>query len=188
MCWQDADCAAAVNLDGGNFDPQLFNRSVDKPLLMFMHDWPVILQLLDGDQGWDYSEYGYADLSYEAHSVAGTRDDISRLRVKDVQHLGVSDLIMAVRGPIKSVPIGGIDGPTMTTITNDFVRGFFDKHVRGLDNNFPAAQFAEHSENVVPHDAGRVRDWWNSLSETERAELPSGPDVAGTLLEAGEAR
>ena len=39
-------------------------------------------------------------------------------------------------------------------------------------------QFSRYRENVVPHDAGRVRDWWNSLSETERAELPSGPDVA----------
>tara|TARA_B000000557_G_scaffold90584_1_gene73258 strand:- start:1287 stop:1958 length:672 start_codon:yes stop_codon:yes gene_type:complete len=187
VCWRDADCAAVVNLDGGNFDPQLFNRSVDKPLLMFMHDWPVMNKLIDGDQGWDYSEYGYADLSYEAHSVAGTRDDIYRLRVKDVQHLGVTDTIMAVRGPVKSVLFGGIDGPTMMAVMNDFVRGFFDKHVRGLDNNFPAAQFAEHSEDVVPHDAGRVRDWWNSLSETERAELPVRPDVAGALLEADKA-
>ncbi|MEC7605799.1 MAG: hypothetical protein VYD68_04510 [Pseudomonadota bacterium] len=187
VCWRDADCAAVVNLDGGNFDPQLFNRSVDKPLLMFMHDWPVMNKLTEGDQGWDYSEYGYADLSYEAHSVAGTRDDIYRLRVKDVQHFGVTDMIMAVRGPVKSVIFGGIDGPTMMAVINDFVRGFFDKHVRGLDNNFPAAQFAEHSESVVPHDAGRVRDWWNSLSETERAELPVRPDVAGALLEADKA-
>ena len=45
-------------------------------------------KLIEGDQGWDYSECCHADLSYEAHSVAGNRDDIYRLRVKDVQHLG----------------------------------------------------------------------------------------------------
>jgi len=93
-----------------------------------------------------------------------------------------------VRGPIKSVPIGGIDGPTMMTITNDFVRGFFDKHFRGLDNNFPAAQFAEHSENVGPHAAARARDCRDSRCATERAGTRSGPDGAGARLEAGEDR
>ena len=187
VCWRDADCAAVVNLDGGNFDPQMFNRSVDKPLLMFMHDWPVMRHLLEGYQGWDYSEYGYADLSYEAHSVAGARDDIYRLRVEDVQHLGVSDLILVVRGPVKSALSGGIDGPAMMAVMNDFVRGFFDKHIRGLDNDFPAARFSRYSQDVAPHDTGRVRDWWNSLSETERAELPAGPDVAASLIAAGKA-
>ena len=187
VCMRDADCAASVNLDGGNFDPQMFNRNVDKPFMMFMCDWPILYEQMGGDKGWDYSEYGFTDLSYEEHSVAGTRDDIYRLRVEKVVHLGVTDFIMLTRGPLESALFGDIDGPTMMAIMNDFMRGFFDKHVRGLDNHFPEAQFARYSDNVVPHNAGRVREWWNGLSDNERAELPAGPDVAAALIEAGNA-
>ena len=187
VCQRDADCAAALNLDGGNYDPQLFNQNHEKPLLMFMHDWPLMFEQMGGDRGWDYSEYGFTDLAYEEHSVAGNRDDIYRLRVKNVVHLGVADFSMVARGPVKSALFGTIAGPTMLAIMNDFVRGFFDKHVRGLDNNFPEAQFAEHSEDVVPHYAGKVREWWNSLSDSERAGLPAGPDMAASLIAAGEA-
>lgn len=187
VCYRDADCAAALNLDGGNFDPQMFNRNHEKPLLVFMHDWPLMFTQMGGDHGWDYSEFSFTDFSYEEHSAAGTRDDIYRLRVKNVVHSGVTDFIMLARGPVKSALFGSIDGPTMLAIMNDFARGFFDKHLRGLDNDFPEAQFAQYSDDVVPHDAGKVAQWWNSLSDSERAGLPSGPDIAGSLIAAGKA-
>ncbi|MCY1364155.1 hypothetical protein D9M69_509480 [compost metagenome] len=55
--------------------------------------------------------------------------------------------------------------------TNAFVVGFFDRHLRGRDNGFPQAQYAQYAGWVAPHDTSAVRDWWLAKPAAERAAL-----------------
>jgi predicted dienelactone hydrolase len=170
-CQVDPDCAAVVNLDGDNFSGSMFNANARAPFMMFAHDWTILYGLLGGDGAWDYSSFGYTDFSYERHAEAGLRDDFYRLRVKDIQHLGVTDYTLFTRGIVRKTILGDVDGHTMVTIINDFVVGFFDKYVRGVEGNQLADAFAKHSDQVVEHKATAVSDWFNSKSEAEQAAL-----------------
>jgi len=170
-CQVDPDCAAAVNLDGDNFAGSMFNTSARTPFMMFMHDWSLLYKRLGGDGSWDYSTFGYADFSYERHAEAGLRDDFYRLRVKDIQHAGVSDSTLFARGIVRKALFGDVDGHKMVTIINDFVVGFFDQYVRGVEGKPIADAFARHSDQVVEHKATAVSDWFNSKSEAEQTAL-----------------
>jgi hypothetical protein len=54
---------------------------------------------------------------------------------------------------------------------NDVVRGFFDKHLRGIDNDFPAGAYEKYRDWVMPYDNSAVREWWMAKSPQERAAL-----------------
>ena len=170
-CQVDPACVAAVNMDGGNFEGTMFNTNARTPFMMFMNDWPVMFEQLGGEGTWDYSTFGFNDFSYERHAEAGLRDDFYRLRVKDIQHLGVSDFGLFARGIVRKAIFGDVDGHKMVTIINDFVVGFFDKYVRGVEGKPIADAFARHSDQVVEHKATAVSDWFNSKSEAEQAAL-----------------
>ena len=181
-CQVDPDCAAAVNLDGDNFAGSMFNTSARTPFMMFMHDWSLLYKRLGGDGSWDYSTFGYADFSYERHAEAGLRDDFYRLRVKDIQHAGVSDSTLFARGIVRKALFGDVDGHKMVTIINDFVVGFFDQYVRGVEGKPIADAFARHSDQVVEHKATAVSDWFNSKSEAEQTALEANmPTTVITL-------
>lgn len=187
-CQVDPDCAAVVNLDGDNFSGSMFNANARTPFMMFMHDWTILYGLLGGDGAWDYSTFGYTDFSYERHAEAGLRDDFYRLRVKDIQHLGVTDYTLFTRGIVRKVILGDVDGHTMVTIINDFVVGFFDQYVRGIDSNQLADAFAKHSDQVVEHKATAVSDWFNSKSEAEQAALEANKPATVIALPASSSQ
>ena len=181
-CQVDPDCAAVVNLDGDNFSGSMLNANARAPFMMFMHDWTILYGLLGGDGAWDYSTFGYTDFSYERHAEAGLRDDFFRLRVKDIQHLGVTDYTLFTRGIVRKVIFGDVDGHKMVTIINDFIVGFFDKYIRGVEGNQVADAFAKHSDQVVEHKATAVSDWFNSKSEAEQTSLEANmPPTVITL-------
>jgi hypothetical protein len=60
---------------------------------------------------------------------------------------------------------------------NDFVRGFFDKYVRGVANEFPQAEFQKYRDWALPYDNKAVRDWWLSKSDAQRQELQAPIDA-----------
>ena len=66
---------------------------------------------------------------------------------------------------------GPARGPAHARNPNRFVGGFFDTYLRGIDNGFPAEQFAAYPGDVVPHDVSGVRDWWLPKTSHERAAL-----------------
>jgi predicted dienelactone hydrolase len=173
VCLDDPNCAAFVNMDGSNHDGRLINASAGKPTMMFHSDWTIMFKEMTGDEGRDFSEYGFNDLSYETHEEAGLRDDVIRLRVKDVTHGGVSDFSLFIKGPLKYMTLGSIDGPRMITIMNDFVVGFFDKHVRGSSENLMDNAFDKHQGYVERYDASYVREWWMAKTDEEREALLS---------------
>lgn len=196
VCMVDRRCAAGVNLDGGDFDFKPFDKNMPAPFMMFYSDLRKIIEQIGGDPGG--KAWGYNDFSYERHDVAGLREDVYRLQVREVAHLGVSDLPLFFRNPVRELLLGSIDSDAILEIQNDFVRGFFDKHLRGLESDFPAAQFAKHAAWAEPYDMKPLREWWlaqksqdatvrvvleTALGEVEIALYPErAPISAGNFL------
>lgn len=133
VCMVDTRCAAAVNLDGGDYDFQPFNRNVPVPFLMFYSDLDLAAAMVSEDP--NATGHGFNDFSYERHETAGLRPDVYRLTVDGVTHLGVSDFALFMRAPWRTPLFGSIDSGAIIGIQNDFVRGFFDRHLRGLENS-----------------------------------------------------
>ncbi len=168
--YQDPRCVAAVNLDGGDYYFKSINQDIPVPFLMFHSDWRVFADMFGADRPADLS-FGFNDFSYERHAEAGLREDVYRLRVENVKHIGISDYPLMLRQPLSSLMVGSIDPDAMMLIINDFVRGFLDRHLRELNNDFPEKEFAAHTDNVVPHDASAVRSWWTAKTPVEVATL-----------------
>ena len=158
FCMLDVRCAAGINLDGGDFHATPFGVNMPVPFMMFYSDFANMTRYFGGDENAPLR--GFNDFSYERPETSGLRDDIYRLMVKNVQHLGVSDFTLFTRNPARGMLFGPIDADAMVHIQNDFVRGFFDKHLLGKQNDFPAQQFRQYAGLVEPDDTEDVRDWW----------------------------
>ena len=169
LAYEDPRCAAAVNLDGGDYHFRSANRPIPVPLLMLHSDWSYFGNFM-GEQNIDLN-FGFNDFSYESYSEAGRTENVVRLRVKNVKHIGISDYPLMLRQPVSEILVGSIEPNSMMLILNDFVLGFFDRHLRGIDNGFPADQFKDHAADVVPHDATEVRKWWQSKTSEEKRWL-----------------
>ncbi len=164
VCMADPRCAAGINLDGGDYHYSPFGKNMPVPFMMFYSDFQQIADLMS--DGESVEGHGFNDFSYERHETAGLRKDVVRLKVNDVSHLGVSDFTLFMRTPIRNPVLGSIDAHDMIQIQNDFVRGFFDTHIRGMDVNFPDAQFTRHQAWVERDNLAEMRLWW--LSENPR--------------------
>lgn len=169
VCMLDTRCAAGVNLDGGDFHFDAFNADMPVPFLMFYSDMRYMAAALGAPD--PSTDYGHNDFSYEKLEKAGKRKDIYRAFLKGAQHLGISDFSMFLRGPIKSLLAGDAASNTIIQSQNDFVRGFLDKHLRGVENNFPAYQYEKYSGEVTKQDNAGVREWWQQLEQQERENL-----------------
>ncbi len=172
VCMVDPRCGAAVNLDGGDYDFRPFHSNIPVPFLMFYSDVDTVAAMIAGDP--DASGHGFNDFSYERHETAGLRSDVHRLVVDDVTHLGVSDFALFMRTPWRTPLFGGIAAETIIGAQNDFVHGFFDRYLRGLDNGFPDAEFARYAGAVRPDRLDDLRAWWlaaNPLDRTVRVVL-----------------
>ncbi len=158
ICMVDSRCAAGVNLDGGDYHLQPWLRNMPVPFLMFYSDYTRMYELLGGEPGG--IARGFNDFSYERPELAGLRDDVVRLTVRDVAHLGVSDFNLFMRNPIREAMLGPIDGDRMVQIQNDFVRAFFDTYLKNEPVGFPSAQFEQYQEHVARDSVEAVREWW----------------------------
>lgn len=172
FCMVDARCAAGINLDGGDYHLRSWLKNVPVPFLMLYSDFNRMYELLGGNP--DGIARGFNDFTYERPEVVGLRDDVVRVSVKDVAHLGVSDFNLFMRNPLRALLFGPIDGGRIVQIQNDFVRGFFDTHLLGRDVGFPDAQLATHAEDVLEDSVADVREWWldaNPEDETVRVRF-----------------
>jgi len=158
VCQVDPRCAAAVNLDGGNFDSAQFNRDQPAPFLMMHSDWVTAFADFLPDAIPDPG-FGFNDMSYERFETAGLNPDMHRFRVENSKHLGFSDMGLMARQPVREVLFGSINGSEMVAIQNDIVLGFLDRYLRGQANGFPAGIHDSHPA-VLLHDAHGVRQWW----------------------------
>ncbi|MFC6631967.1 hypothetical protein [Microbulbifer taiwanensis] len=169
LCTIDSRCAAGINLDGADYHQSAFNTTVPVPFIMFHSDLENF-----------YRQVGVADprqlrsynaLSYESFDDAGSRDDIYRLQLRGSTHMGITDFSLFMGSPIRELLTGTAPAEILIGSQNDFVRGFFDRHLRGLDNGFPQKQLEEYRGWVMPVDNTEVRNWWLAKPAEEREAI-----------------
>lgn len=175
ICIIDPRCAAGVNLDGGDFHLVPFNADMPKPFLMFHSDIEGLYRMLNVEPSG--SERSFNDFSYERFQNAGELRDVFRLQLRGASHLGFSDLSLFMRRPVRDGMLGTTPTEVLIGAQNDFVRGFFDKYVRGAANDFPKPEFQKYRGWALPYDDKPVRDWWLSKSDDERRELQDRIDA-----------
>ncbi|MBN7797521.1 hypothetical protein [Parahaliea mediterranea] len=158
FCRVDARCAAGVNLDGRDFHLQGLKRSVPAPFMMLYSDFGILANMVGEDVG--EPSMGYNDFSYERPELAGLREDVYRLMVRGATHAAYTDIPLFLRGWLRDLVTGPIDGATMIALQNDLVSGFFDTHLRGADVGFPAAQLRAYREHLRVIDSAALRGWW----------------------------
>ena len=155
VCVIDRRCAAGVNLDGGDYHYSPLNHQMSQPFLMLYSDVNMIARSMgDYEQG-----YPFNDFSYERHELAGLNPNIVRIAVREVAHLGVSDFTLFMAGIAKDTLLGSIPAEEIIQIQNDFVRGFLDTHLKGIDAGFPQQQLDQHTDWVTRQDMTPVREW-----------------------------
>jgi predicted dienelactone hydrolase len=180
ICIIDTRCAAGVNLDGGDFHYIAFDADMPRPFLMFHSDIASLYRLVNVEPaGFERSPN---DFSYERLQHAGELRDIHRLQLRGAAHLGLSDLSLFIRSPVRDVILGTAPAEVLIGAQNDFVRGFFDKHVRGVANDFPKAEFRKYGGWALPYDNKPVRDWWLSKPQAERQSLQAQIDDLKRLV------
>ncbi|MBI1339800.1 hypothetical protein GC169_06275 [bacterium] len=179
VCLADPACVAAVNLDGGDYHYTTLGRTLPAPFLMMHADWRTMGAQIGVDDPVDPNR-AFNDFSYEAFAAAGTNPGVYRMRINGVAHLGLSDMGLMLRQPVRGLLAGPRDGAEVVWVINRFTLGFLDKHMRGMGNSFPDETFAAFPEATTPHDASWVRDWFLAKSPDEQARITAEADrIAG---------
>lgn len=159
VCLVDRRCAAMVNLDGGDYHTPV-NVNMPAPFLVLSSDFQTMVAGMVGDENVD--AHGPNNFFYERPETTNLREDVYRLKVNGSAHLGVTDLTWFMRRPLRNSLFGTVDDTAMLAIQNDFVRGFFDKHLKGVTNDFPNAEYTKHDKWVEPVETATLRKWWLS--------------------------
>ena len=176
VCMVDRRCAAGINLDGGDFPFQAFAAEMPVPFLMFHSDLRGIYQRLGAKP--EGGPRSFNEFSYEAFGTAGARKDIYRVQLKAAQHLGLSDFSLFMRRPARDAIFGATPTDVMIGAQNDFVRGFFDRHLKGQANGFPEKELAAYRDWVAPVSVDTVKAWWLAKPEAERAAISARIETA----------
>lgn len=148
-------CRAAVNLDGQNFDPELFDRSVERPLLLLLSDWPRYGLLAGQPRHVDFSPN---DLAYERWNGAGTDPRVLRVRLQGIRHLGFTDLIALLQGPKRDERVGEIAGDEALAATSDVVLAFLDANLRDGEASRIESAIKRHPA-LQRHVPARLQAW-----------------------------
>lgn len=168
ICRIDPRCAAGVNLDGADYHLLALNAEMPMPFMMF-HSDPGLIYASMGET--TAAARTFNEFSYEPIAEAGAQRHVYRFALRDTHHLGLSDFSLFVRRPVRDALFGAAPGAVTVGAQNAFVRGFFDRHLRGAADAFPSQQLAAYEAWVRRVDVSDVRAWWAQLPEAERAAL-----------------
>lgn len=146
---------ATVNLDGGVFDDRLIDTDISVPIMVISNDMKSLAP--DNDQ------VNLCEFTYEKLQRMGEREDVQRFKVNGVSHIGVSDFVLIPEQLRKDSPalghhLGSIDGQTMVSIMNDFVKAFFDQRLSGVGSGIDESLLNKYPECKAV-DLSYVRDW-----------------------------
>ena len=158
VCMTDRRCAAGVNLDGGDYSDSAWLSNVPVPFLMLYSDPTSIIEMLGADP--DIPKRGFNDFSYERPELAGLRDDVHRMMINESTHFAYSDFSLFLRGPVRTLLAGGVDGSKMIQLQSDLVLDFFDKYLRGENVDFPGDYYETYKDTLEPMPIDEVREWW----------------------------
>lgn len=180
VCMVDPRCAAAVNLDGGDFHFAGFAADLPVPLLMLHADLRGFYNML-GAPG-DGPLRSFNDFSYERFDHAGQRPDIHRMVLRDSAHSGLTDSPLFMRRPLRDALFGTAPTQVLVGVPNAVVLSFFDHYLRGRANDFPHAEYGRHGQWLTPYDNSAVRQWWLAKPAAERAQLQQRIDAMKAAL------
>ena len=176
LCMIDQRCAAGVNIDGGDFQFTAFNADMPVPFLMFHSDQKFSYRSVEREA--PHVPRSFNEFSYERIATAGTHKDIYRVQLLQSLHLGLSDFSLFVRSPLRDPLFGATPSRAMIGAQNDFIRGFFDRYLKGEASGFPEKQMADYRNWVTPVDNSDLPAWWAGKSEAERVALEARIEAA----------
>jgi hypothetical protein len=169
----DPRSRGVVHLDGGLWSYELADTELRTPFMTLGSDvWEDFRKMPELPRGMDPSVReplgprtpAAADLAYELIARAGLRSDGYRFVVPGIRHSGISDLPELAGAPGLRIKLGSETAlSTFTTIQNDLVGGFLDRHVKGVPSDFPTQAITTHPELIV-----QDLSW---LRERARAEV-----------------
>lgn len=151
-CQIDRRCRAAFNLDGFEFDRHLYDRRMRAPLMLIQSDWSTFPNM--GPPSTDYTIYDYA---YERWRDAGRAPSVYRFRLSGVRHLGLTDLVLAPRDPVRDRIFGPADGPVVVDAVDRLVGAFLDHALK--DQPVDIAAVAASLPGVERHEATEISQW-----------------------------
>jgi len=154
-CRRVPACRAAVNLDGQNFDPELFDGSVGRPLLLLLSDWTRYGLFKGQSREADFSPN---DLAYEPWKSAGTDADVTRVRLVGSRHMGFTDFVALLAGDKRDARVGEIDGQEALASVGDLVLAFLDVRLRGAEGDRIERALQRHPA-LQRHVPTRMKTW-----------------------------
>lgn len=166
ICMVDRRCAAGVNLDGGNFHITPFATDMPVPFLMFHSDMQKVAASI-GAPVQPAPAPGFNEFSYEAFANAGSQN-VTRVQLRGAHHIGLSDFSLFMRRPFRDGLLGDAPASILIGAQNDWVLGFFDRNLRGMDAK---PEDARYRDWVLPTPNAYVREWWAGKTEAERAAI-----------------
>ncbi len=169
ICMVDKRCAAGVNIDGRDFHIQTIANEMPVPFLMIHSD----LQKFYASEGVTPPGKGKTenDFSYERLDKIGLKDDFYRMEIQGAHHMGMSDLPLFIRDPLKTEFVGETPVEVIIQGQNDLIRSFFDKYLRDMSNDFPVSQLEPYKDWITEIDLTELREWWLALEPDVRIDI-----------------
>jgi len=116
-CLDEPRCKAGINLDGLQLGGML-DQSLERPFMFVHHD-----------------NAGAANSLINLPFFESAQNTCYMVMVRGTRHLSFSDVSLPVFARLTGLPaeaLGPINGLRALAVTNDLVRSFFDRHLRGL--------------------------------------------------------
>ena len=135
-CRQDAQCAAAVNLDGTLWT-EVRQTGLEAPSLL--------LQAGPGD-----TCDGFCARAAEDFATFSAASNAERFAIAGSAHVNFSDAGL-MWGPANAIALGSIDAHRMGAITRDLVLSFLDAHVRDMPEAGVSEAAARYPEVQTVH-------------------------------------
>ncbi|WP_157221001.1 alpha/beta hydrolase [Flavisphingomonas formosensis] len=155
VCERLPSCTAAVNIDGQNFAPELFDTQVRRPLLLLQSDWTRYA--LFGTKTFDES-FSPNDLSYQRWQEAGLSRDVVRIRIEGTRHMGLTDLPLLITGPDAAARFGDADPVQVSHAISRLTRAFLDVHLKRRSPDL-MDNIAGRIAGAQLHDPAQIRSW-----------------------------
>jgi acetyl esterase/lipase len=156
-CHQTPLCKAAINLDGGPYDTNMFNRPIRRPLLIVHSDW-IDLPIKGSPYAMGFHP---DDLQFERWADAGNNSDILCVRVKGIRHMALSDLPYLMRGEGREDALGNADPMRSGEAVSRLWLAFLNAYLKGQTHTAMKQILARYS-NLERHDPSGLRTWARS--------------------------
>ncbi|MGD1954547.1 MAG: hypothetical protein ACFBZ9_04780 [Sphingomonadales bacterium] len=166
ICLVDTRCAAAVNLDGFDYHLKAINADMPVPFLMLHADTDMVYASANRPR--PAIGHSFNDFAYERFEGIGLNENVTRIELRGAFHLGMSDLPLFLRGPIRNAFVGSTPKRHFVQAQNRLVRDFFDTYLRLQDVDYPNAAIDAHKGWLNKIDNAAIRTWWLAKPERER--------------------